>query len=274
MAIAFALGVAQCFASLAVAENPPAAALCSAFVGRVDAFDATNTRYAAALFTHDGTHAVSGTLALYHGDDRYDVRFESATAADPRERDATPSPIVVHFDTPVDVEAALVVTSESTGCAPREPWRRNFLYVTGQIGAVSVGGGRRAPLGPPLSNPAEAIWVRFHAAAANAAQLTSEPVVREPHVDCARPNVPATTAFVAEPTQLESSFAHYGGGRVDILVTLDATGAVVKTRVEQGSGSIDIDRGALDDAAASKFRAGSFHCRSYGGSYIFTAYLR
>ena len=271
--MAFALGVAQLVASLAVAEKPPDAALCSAYVGRVETLDDTNTRYAIALFTHDGTHAVSGTVALYHGDDRYDVHFTGATAADPRDRNATPSPIVVRFETPVDVEGALAVTSEPTGCAPSEPWRPHFI-VTGRIGAVFVGVGRPARLGPPPSNPDDALWVRVHAAASAAAVLAPDPVVQEPHVDCARANIPATTAFVAEPAQLEVALAHYAGGRVDVLVTLDATGAVVKTRVEQASGSIDVVRGALAAVEASTFRAAIFHCRPYGGSYIFTADIR
>jgi TonB family protein len=272
IALVVALGVAQCFASLAVAEHPPAA-LCSAYVGRVDALDATNARYAIALFTHDGTHPVSGTLSLYHADDRYDVHFTDVTAADPRDRDATPSAIVVQFETPVAVEGALAVTSEPAGCAPSEPWRPGSP-VTGRIGSVIIGVAGSAPPGPPPSNPDDTLWARFRAAASTAVALASDPVVREPHVDCARANIPATTALVVNPAQLEAARARYTSGVADVLVTLDATGAVVKTRIERSSGSIDIDRGAMNAVVASRFRTATFHCRSYGGRYIFTADVR
>ena len=273
--MAFALGIAQLVASLAVAEKPPAAALCSAYAGRIETLDDTNTRYAIALFTHDGTHAVSGTVTLYHGDDRYDVHFTGATAADPRDRNATPSPIVVRFETPVDVEGALAVTSEPTGCAPSEPWHPHFI-VTGRIGATFVGVGRHARLGPTPSNPDDALWARFRAAASIASVLAPVAVAREPNIACARPNIPGATAFVAtRRAELDAAaLARYAGGQVDVLVTLDDTGAVAKTRVERSSGSIDVDRGALAAVEASTFRAAIFHCRPYGGSYIFTADIR
>ncbi len=274
MAGVFALGLAQLVGSLAVAEKPPAAALCSALVGRVDKLDDANTRYAVALFTHDGTHAVSGTLALYQGDDRYDIHFTSATAADPRDPAATPTPVVVRFATPVDVDGALVITSESTGCAASEPWNSHSVGVTGRIGAVFVGMVRPARLGPPPSNPDDALWARFHAAVPDAPVLAPDPVVREPHVACERANVPETTAYVAEPTELNAAFAHYAHGQADVLVTIDDTGAVVKTRIERSSGSAVIDRGALADVEASTFRTPIFHCRPYGGSYVFTADVR
>lgn len=269
--IALALGVAQCLASLAAAAEERPAGLCPAFVGRVETLDATKTRYAIALFTHDGTQAVSGTLALYHGDDRYDVHFRDATAADPRDRGATPSPVVVQFETPVDVDGASAVTSEPAGCAASEPWGPNSP-VTGRIGAVVVGTRQSVDLGATPSNPDDALWMRFRVAASTAAAIVPDPVVREPHVDCARATIPATTGRVVEPRQLE--IAGYGGRRVDVLVTLDATAAVVQTRVERSSGSPDVDRGALAAAAGSSFRAAFFHCRPYGGRYIFTADVR
>jgi TonB family protein len=252
----------------AVSGQTARSAPCSIFVGRVVPLGQAGTRYAIALMTHDGSRTAAGTLALYHGDDRYDVRFADARATDPREADSTPAPIVVDFPSPVPVEAAIVTELDGSACEPAyEPWRTGMTGATGLIGSLTTGTRAYSLRGAPPAN--EAMWSRFRAAAETARSVGPQPAVHEARPRCALPMRAATTIQPVEPDFPRAALGRYKSASADVLVTLADTGAVAATRVERSSGYPEADRSALDAAAGARFSPAVFRCRSYAGSYIF-----
>ena len=286
--LAAALAVTQAFGGFAPGApfanfTVPAVAVtsggapCAAYAGHLERLDDAGSRYAVALFSHERTHSVSGVLALYHGDDRYDVRFANAIAADPRDDSATPTPLVVGIDPAAPVEAAVVTSLGGTPCAPMsEPVRTGSPYVTGRIGSTQVGTRPHQRFGAPPSNPGDAFWQRFRAATASAPALTPDAVVHETHVACATPNRAATTLFVASNHGVLDfdALARGAGGQAYVLVTLDDADKVTSARIERPSGSSDVDRASLAIVADSQFRSPLFYCRAYGGSWLFATDLR
>jgi TonB family protein len=269
-----AVSVADPAPRIAVAET--AGAPCSAYAGHLEPLDAAGSRYAVALFTHDRTRAFSGVLALYRGDDRYDVRFTNAIAADPRDDAAMPTPLVVRIDPPATIEAAVVTSLDGKPCAPMNDPVRPPGTVTPRIGSTLVGVRPHQRFGPPPSNPGDAFWQRFHSAAESAPVLVPDAVVHEDRVACAHPDRPATTAFVAAGYGVldADALGRGAGGQAIVLLTLDDKDNVVSSRIERASGSPDVDRAALAIVAHSQFRSPLFHCRAYGGSFLFSTDLR
>jgi TonB family protein len=255
------------------AQTPPATSSaigqCSPFVGGVVPLDAAGRRYAVAFFTHDGTRRTSGAVALNAGDDRYDVSFADATAVDPRDRDATPTPVVVRFAEPVHIDLAMVIAVDGTACNPRsEPWLSR-KKVTATIGYASAGvyGSRRVPLFN--YEPTDALWDRFRAQIPTAREIEPRPVVHETHVACGRETVYATTARAVQPDVSQENVSRFASGRAVILVTLDAASNVVRTRVEESSRNGALDRIALDAAQRAEFRSPVIRCKPYAGSYLY-----
>jgi TonB family protein len=242
---------------------------CSSFIGGIVPLDDAGRRYALAFFTHDGTRRTSGTVALNAGDERYDASFAGATAVDPRDRDATPTPVVVRFAEPVKVDLAMVIAIDGTACNPRsEPWfpRRR---VTPAIGYTSAGvyGSRRDPV---FNNePSDALWDRFRAQIPASREIEPGRVVHETHVACGRENVNATTAHAAQPDVTQENISQFASGRAAILVTLDAGSNVVRTRVEESSRNGALDRIARAAAERTEFRSPVIRCRPYAGSYLY-----
>ncbi len=269
-----AVSVANPSPRIGIAET--AGAPCAAYAGHLEPLDAAGSRYAVALFTHDRTGAFSGVLGLYRGYDRYDVRFTNATAADPRDETAMPTPLVVRIDPPGAIEAAVVTSLDGKPCAPMNDPVRAPGTVTPRIGTTLVGVRPHQRFGPPPSNPGDPFWQRFRAAAASAPALAPDAVVHEERVACAHPERAATTAYVAAGYgELDADALGRGaGGQAIVLLTLDDKDTVVSSRIERGSGSPDVDRGALAIVAHSQFRSPLFHCRAYGGSYLFLTDLR
>jgi TonB family protein len=269
-----AVSVANPAPHVAVAET--AGAPCAAYAGHLEPLDAAGSRHAVALFTHDRTRAFSGVLALYRGDDRFDVRFTNAIAADPRDETAMPTPLVVRIDPPGAIEAAVVTSLDGKPCAPMNEPVRPPGTVTQRIGSTLVGVRPHQRFGPPPSNPDDAFWQRFRAAATSAPALAPDAVVHEERVACAHPERAATTAYVASGYGVldADALGRGAGGQAIVLLTLDDKDTVVSSRIERGSGSSDVDRAALAIVAHSQFRSPLFHCRAYGGSYLFATDLR
>jgi hypothetical protein len=246
---------------------------CSPFVGGVVPLDDTRTRYALAFFTHDGTRRASGAVSLYAGDDRYDVSFVDATAVDPRDRDATPTPVVVMFATPVTLDLAVVTAVDGAACNPRsEPWRPR-KPVTGTLGRTAVGiyGSRR--IAPFSYEPSDALWDRFRAKIPSAGAIAAQPVVHEAHVACGKESVVGTTARAVQPDLSQEQIGRFASGRAVILVSLDAASTVVRTRVEDSSGDGSLDRIARDAAQRGEYRSPAIRCRPYAASYLFEVYF-
>lgn len=59
-------------------------------------------------------------------------------------------------------------------------------------------------------------------------------------------------------------------GAAEIKVDLDATGAVVHTGIYESTGSMELDRAALQAAAQSRYEPGQHDCKKVPGSYLFT----
>jgi TonB family protein len=272
--VAWSAGFVLALASfgIAPAAQPSAASgWCSGFVARVEPLDRLGNRYAVALATHDGSHRTSGTLALYHGGDRYDVCFSGANAFDPRDENAIPSAIVVRFPAPVAIEEATVTSIDGTACAPlSEPWLSG-RPVTPLIGSIRVGLGARARGAARISDNAE-FWTRWSAAAISAPEsAVTDAVAGDARIECRRPPIRATTTHAIGPQLSPEAENRNLSGHVQILVTLDDKNAVMTTRVERSSGFAELDRSALQIAQGSEFRSPVLHCSAYGGSYIFDA---
>ena len=246
---------------------------CSPFVGGVVPLDDAGSRYALALFTHDGTHRVSGAVALSAGDDRYDVSFAAATAVDPRDRDATPTPIVVRFAAPVNVDLAVVTAIEGATCTPRsEPWHPR-KQVTALIGRTAANAFGLRPAPRFSLEPSKQLWDRFRDEIQTAREIEPGPAVHETHVACERENVGATTALAVEPDLSQEQIGRFASGLAVILVSLDAGGNVVRTRVEESSRNGALDRVARDAVERSEFRSAVVRCRPYAGSYLYEVHF-
>ncbi len=269
-------GAAQTAPSASVAL--PAFACSSVYVGRVERLDDAGTRYAIGLATRLTARTASGTLALYQGDTRYDVRFENAAIASRRTAGSTATPIVVRFAQPVALDAAVV--TELGDPAPRRcdplfsPWVPQAPE-TRQIGRIM------ARLSPPRPGPAPApqledptLWSSFRSAASIAPAVEPQHQETEAHPSCARPATVATTTHAVEPEYPDEAIARRVTGTAQVLVTLDENSRIVDATIGRSSGFKPLDDSARAAAQGAEFRTATFRCRPVAGTFWFVIEFR
>lgn len=107
------------------------------------------------------------------------------------------------------------------------------------------------------------------AAAVAAASSWGGARTAQAQVQCARPNVPATTVYAAFPDAPALAIQQGISGVVQIIVSLDAQNRVVGTRVQSSPSSI-LNNAALTAARQSKFQTEIRDCQPIAADYVFT----
>jgi protein TonB len=100
---------------------------------------------------------------------------------------------------------------------------------------------------------------------------TGEPSVATPTPKpaCSAPDVPAKTLVTQPPIEPEDARAQGLGGTAKIRVDLDALGNVMSASVYESTGSMELDRAALDAARQSRYAPEQRDCKAVSGSYLF-----
>jgi protein TonB len=168
----------------------------------------------------------------------------------PRSATSAPQPKVqLKLNVPKTTSHSADGPSESTYNAPKSGSENGVPQGDAATGAPGNGAGEAAgtPASPaPIPTP------------------TARPA-------CAVPNA---VARMVQPVELEyPESARQQGivGSVDVVVTLDAAGAVLKTAVFKSAHNSALDLAATNAARASKYAAEIVDCKPTGGSYLFHA---
>ncbi len=219
---------------------------------RVRDLDDTHTRYAVSFGSFE-TRRVSGTVALWAGDRRYDVPFRNVRAVDSRDATLPPGAVVVRFPAPIALDGAVVTSIEDGGTMrPCEPWFSPWL------GSAPLGVDRRTA---EQRRAAE----QFLADARTAVALDAPAPVADVK-PCTTPNRPGRTVRPIEPDT--PRFA--GSGISVVEVVLDPSDKIVNTRILRSAGNSRLDEAAVSAARASEFEGQTFRCRRVAGSYLFS----
>jgi TonB family protein len=209
--------------------------------------------YAFGLTTPARSGRASGTLSIFSGTGRYDVRFTDVAVphvlGDGNDHSATP--IVVRFERPVLVQAAVVTALNApapVACKPfYSPYSRH-----GSVGWTRI-------------EPVAAFAQRAGAAVPVKAPV---PVPYAPAICEESYSLPSTLrAF--EPQIPDVAFTNKWTGSATVLVTVDVNGNAVNAEVDTSSGHPELDAVAVDAARRSLFKPGTFDCAPVVGTYRF-----
>lgn len=87
---------------------------------------------------------------------------------------------------------------------------------------------------------------------------------------CSAPDVQAKAIVTQSPIVPDD--ARPGGftGTAKVKVDLDASGNVIHTSIYESTGSMELDRAAIDAAQQSRYAPEERGCKNVSGSYLFT----
>lgn len=91
----------------------------------------------------------------------------------------------------------------------------------------------------------------------------------EPGPACSEPNVEAKTITAVSPERTPSDLDSGTNATAMIKVDLDASGSVVGVSVYASTGSMELDRAAMDAARESTYAPEMRDCQAVPGSYLF-----
>jgi len=224
-------------------------AICMAQVGMVVKLP-IGTSYALTFDSLDGKDgAVSGTVALYSGNQRYELTFPATVAGDARSADKR-APLVVRFPAPVKIDSAVL---------------------------TSISGPEGGPCLPVVAHQVEPSrwWAlsqdALFARAARTAPVDAPSPEVLPASEC---RVPSRTAHlkVSVPTpRLATTDLETGSALVEVEVVVDDTGNAMNATVMHSSLNSAMDDAALYAAARSTYEPETFRCQNVGGYYKFIA---
>jgi TonB family protein len=248
----FAIGAGG---AMSVAAEPPAQVpthgpgWCPVTVN-VDPLSQEHRVYALHLESSE-TGKASGTIALYAGDQRYDIPFESVVVTDWADDETVPTPLVVRFPASIDLDGAYVrflAAPLAERCdAPFLPW----LPRTAKM---------RASPQPPKST---AEYMR-RALAAEPQEAPS--AIADPRT-CSTPDRRAST-IAAVPPAYPAAAAKLGiTATVYVRVILNADDSIHSVAIINSSTRDDLDQSALAAASSSRFRGATFRCKPAIGVY-------
>lgn len=249
----FVVGTLPAFRSTAAARvmpvptpSPPSPIFCPVSP-TVAALDDAGRSYA-VTFSSPEEGMASGTVALYAGDQRYDIPFHDAivrvvgTASAPNASITT-----VAFPFPTRIDSAVVTTlglspAEQHCEVPFQPW-------VARSGTISVAS-------PALRARAEAVT-----------PVPAPNAVPDP-VSCERPYRDAATvraAGVFWPSDVGPM-----NTTSQVLVFVGPDNAVVTAQIYRSSGNAELDDQAVNTARRSKFATQRYRCRPVYAEYIFS----
>jgi hypothetical protein len=221
--------------------------------------DETHRLYALSFRSFDRGRAevsrrVSGTVALWAGNRRFDVPFRDVLALDSRDRVSPETSITVRFAAPATLDGAVMTAIDEDGARRScEPWFGPWMPLP--PGTV-----------PDRQTPEErSTEQRFLTRARAAAPIDAPAATADPR-PCPTPDRQARTTYAAEVETPGVS----GGGYSVVQVLLDPSDKIVSTRIERPSGSAALDFAALAAARRSEYQGVFFRCRRVMGAYLFS----
>jgi TonB family protein len=195
----------------------------------------------------------SGTLAVFAGNERYDVPFSRVVATGARDSTLDgATPIVVRFPRVLTVDGGYVASladPDPGACILAYPWMPKNVAT--------------ALAHPNVAN------LRKRAEAATV--VDAPPAVSEPAPPCAHPYAVATTTKPVTPDTPDLAKQQALSGVVEVLVSLDGSGRVIDVAVWRTSTYPTLDKAAAGAAFASKFAPEVFRCVGVPSSYLFRA---
>lgn len=235
------------------ASTQPAASGCLARLSAVVPIDADASGKAqtyAFMLTSLGLDPgrASGTIAVYAGNERYEVPFSRVIATGARDSSLDgATPIPVRFPRRLAVDGGYVASladPEPGKCIPAYPW-------TPKNAAAKLAQPNMAKLRKRLET----------------AKVVEAPTpLSETTPTCAHPYAAASVKSVVTPVAPEA--AQDMEGSVETIVSLDGAGAVLDVEVWRSSGHDPLDRAAAKAALASKFNPEVFRCANVPASYV------
>jgi hypothetical protein len=228
-----------------------AASISCSLSARVSELDEAHTRYAVSFRAFE-TGPVSGTVALWAKDRRYDVPFRNVVALDSRDRISPETSITVHFAAPTALDGAVVTAiADGSGQRPCDPWYSPWVV---------------SPRPGPDGRSAEVRTIdeRFLVHARNAAAIDAPAAIPDP-LSCPTPYRAGRTVRAIDATPQGP-----GSGVSVVMVLLDASDKIVNARIERSAGLVWLDAAALKAVRASEFQGQIFRCRHVTGAYLFS----
>jgi hypothetical protein len=211
--------------------------------------DGAHTRYALTFRSFD-TGRASGTVALFAGDKRYEVPFNTV-ALDTRDITTPETPVVVRFAAPTPLDGAVVTSLDEGGVARScDPWFSPWVA--------------RAPLSSARTPDEQKRVDQFLATARAAVPVDAPNAVADP-LTCTTPYRAGRTTHPGEaqtPYPVEPVMAL-------VLVVLDTADHVLFVRTERTTKHPALDASALNAARESTFEGQIFRCRHVVGAYLF-----
>lgn len=255
--LAFSVSL-RALAQPASSQPSPAAtdqALCLALLENLTPLDPAPgdvaTTYAMSLSSlNDAPGVASGTVALFTGDQRYEVPFKGATVRGDLQKDVAATPIVVRFPRPIHVSRAYVSS------------------------LVAPSGGPCSPLSTPASWKIEAetpAHIAFMQAARALHPAAAPAGVHAEPAQCAGPDRDAATKVAVAPAVPSMASQQGATGTAQIAVILTDDARVVGVKVFRSSGNWLLDDAALAGALKSSYQTEIRNCLAIGGIYIYRA---
>ena len=263
--VSAALGCLLIAGTLAARANAQAAPAASAADGeacpahvRVYQLRGLTDELAFAVWADDGGATASGTIVAYVNGGKYTIPFTNAVIPDERDATATPTPIVVKFDAPVNFESAYLGSIEGTPCAIHSAFLRKPLTRSGLDDVA------RAAVYPVRD------WSAYLAKAAALPPLHAPAPEAEDKPACKQLYAEPTIAYEQPPALPEHTKVFFGGTIV-VRVDLDATGKATALRLDKPNPDKDYDHSALIAAAQSKFTPEIFRCHPITANVYYSA---
>jgi TonB family protein len=229
------------------------------------ALDGRSTDAVFALWSRAQGKTVSGVITAYAGGSRFQIPFAGVTAADPGNSKTAPSPIVVRFAQPTDVESASVSSIDGIDCAIHDPYISPKLLPRGG----KVYDARYA--GPPseaLYRGWSRTWPSFIAQAVAAVPLAAPEGQQTGTPEC---EIGYANAYVthAQQARLPDTYSFPFNGTVILRVTIAASGTHAGTQIVKSSHDQTFDNSALTSSAESTFVPSVYRCQPVAADYFF-----
>ena len=208
-------------------------------------------RYVVVSFSSLLPTVISGTVALYVGDRRYDVPFERVQAGGMPGADAPQAQggkpfVVVRFPNDVTIDAAVVtsVTRPPVGACPvpYNPWLASEHRSTPRTAAIAGGLDRYDIVEAPSA--------------------VSDPP------SCASPNAPARK-LADPPAMWPAGKGRTFHARALVSVTIDQYGGIADARIVNSTSDAEADRVAVAGSLKTPWAPGRFRCQPDVGTYTY-----
>jgi TonB family protein len=250
-AATLALSGPAAFADSATAVPSQQSSLCWIAVGAADPV-AADRGAASTYFVNlvppsgDAKVTISGTIALFTMNERYDITFHDADVRKRTGADYAGTVLAVHFPAPVRIEGAHVsalTAPVSEQCAAASPLLLTLAY---------------KPAVPPA--PPEP---------ASVADVSAPEPVHDPLPQCAMPYAEAKTLQVVPVQTPPVSPMDEDRFETWVMVRLAPSGGVISSSIARSSHFLAFDEAVRHAAESARYAPAVFRCATVGSEYKF-----